>query len=109
MLVAPPGAFLRDRAPDVVVSQAERSAEVTHPHVEGLAGSVAVALAAWLAARSRGQGAPSRDELFEGVAQRLSTGLQVAKGVAAARAWPGDAAPGEVVTRLGNGARVSCQ
>ncbi|MEO0934765.1 MAG: ADP-ribosylglycohydrolase family protein, partial [Cyanobacteria bacterium J06641_2] len=45
MRVAPLGAFFADDM-DLVVEQAVKSAEVTHAHPEGIAGTVAVAVAA---------------------------------------------------------------
>jgi ADP-ribosylglycohydrolase len=50
MRVAPLGAWFADDL-DSVVAQATLSAEVTHAHPEGIAGAIAVALAAALAAR----------------------------------------------------------
>ena len=51
MRAAPIGAYFADN-PALVVAQAELSARVTHAHPEGVAGAVAVALAACFAARA---------------------------------------------------------
>lgn len=54
MRVAPIGAYFADDLPQVV-EQARRSCEVTHAHPEGIAGAVAVAVAAALAWQFRDQ------------------------------------------------------
>ena len=51
MRAAPIGAYFAD-APDLVAEQARRSARVTHAHPEGVAGAIAVAMAACFAARA---------------------------------------------------------
>ncbi|MBC8141325.1 MAG: ADP-ribosylglycohydrolase family protein [Armatimonadetes bacterium] len=53
MRVAPLGAFFADADLSYVAAQATRSAETTHTHVEGIAGAVAVAVAAVIAWRNR--------------------------------------------------------
>src|SRR5947209_19972441 len=53
MPVAPLGAFFADQPLATVCDQARRSAEVTHAHAEGIAGGIAVAVAAALAWRAR--------------------------------------------------------
>ena len=58
MRVAPLGAFFADRSLTVVCDEARRSAEVTHAHAEGIAGGIAVAVAAVLAWRARDAGGP---------------------------------------------------
>ena len=54
MRVAPLGAFFADQPLRVVCEQARLSAEVTHAHPEGIAGAIAVAVAAALAWQRRG-------------------------------------------------------
>jgi hypothetical protein len=54
MRVAPLGAFFADQPLEVVCNQARLSAEVTHAHAEGIAGAIAVAVAAALAWQKRG-------------------------------------------------------
>lgn len=51
MRVAPLGAFFAEDALERVVSEATKSAEVTHQHPEGIAGGIAVAVAAALASQ----------------------------------------------------------
>jgi ADP-ribosylglycohydrolase len=91
MRVAPLGAFFRDADADRVVIEADRSAEVTHAHPEGRAGAVAVALAAWLATRSRGAPSASAREALDIVRARLDPGLDVSRRLALAVDLPGDA------------------
>ena len=71
MRVAPLGAYFADDL-DLLVDQATRSAEVTHTHHEGIAGAVAVAVAAglaWHAGRTGSRLEP--DDFLELVAERV--------------------------------------
>lgn len=104
MRVAPLGAWFHEDL-DEVAEQAAFSAEVTHAHPEGVAGAVAVALAAALAARSRGGTAPLPSALLHEVADRTPAG-PVAEGLRKAAALPGDTAPSEAAGILGNGMRI---
>ena len=52
MRVAPLGAYFAD-APELCAAQAALSSRITHSHPEGVAGGIAVAMAACFAARSR--------------------------------------------------------
>ena len=108
MRVAPLGAFLGDRPDAEVVEQATRSAVVTHAHAEGVAGAVAVALAAGHAARSRGGPAPDAVRTLDAVRAALPPESAVAQGLDSARALPPDTDLGRAVDLLGNGSRVSC-
>ncbi|MFG2109140.1 ADP-ribosylglycohydrolase family protein [Micromonospora chersina] len=108
MRVAPLGAWYADstrRAAD----QARASAEVTHAHPEGIAGAVAVAVAASLAARARLDGdRPEPARLLTVVAGTLDPAGEVHRGVRRAAALLGHPA-GEVADALGNGSRVTAQ
>ncbi len=53
MRVAPLGAYFAEDGAGVIAEQARLSAEVTHAHLEGQAGAIAIALAASFAWRSR--------------------------------------------------------
>ena len=108
MRVAPLGAFLAEETPDVVVEQATRSAEVTHAHPEGVAGAVAVALAAQEAVRSRAELPPTGRALLDSVLDALSGDSRVTEGLREARDLPAETPLPEAVSRLGNGSRVSC-
>ncbi|WP_020662818.1 ADP-ribosylglycohydrolase family protein [Amycolatopsis benzoatilytica] len=103
MRVAPLGAFFGADLPRVLL-EAERSAVVTHAHLEGVAGAVAVAVAASLrAVRPRLGGA----ELLEGVLPFVPPGL-VRDGLAKAARVMGE--PAEVAaSELGAGQRMSAQ
>ena len=105
MRVAPLGAFHLDHGTDVVVADAERSAQVTHPHPEARAGAVAVAVSAWCAARSRQESPPGLHAVLEAVP--LDGGLEVVKRLRLAETLAG-APLEEAIRHLGNGGAVSC-
>jgi ADP-ribosylglycohydrolase len=94
MRVAPLGAFFAGDGYDRVVAEARRSAEVTHAHADGIAGGIAVAVAAAWAVRRDGAlfdlllahtpPGPTRDGIAE--ASRLGP---VGSRVAAARLGSG--------------------
>jgi len=109
MRAGPLGAYFHDAPVDEVVAEAELSAEVTHSHPEGRAGAIAVALAAWIAARRRDSRHRSGQELLATVATHLTPGLQVTSGLAKAVGLTPDAPLSEAVAALGNGSRISCQ
>jgi ADP-ribosylglycohydrolase len=108
MRVAPLGAYLHDAPAESVVAAAERSAEVTHAHPEAKAGAVATAVASWLAARSRGRPMPPLADLWAAVCAPLHHSLEVSRGLQRAASLPPSASLADAVTRLGNGARVTC-
>lgn len=99
MRVAPLGAYTAGDL-DAVVREARASAEVTHAHPEGVAGAVAVAVAA---AHLAGGGAP--EELLATVAENLEAGA-VLTGVDRARRLGPDTSPGQAARELGNGSQV---
>ncbi|MEV4237967.1 ADP-ribosylglycohydrolase family protein, partial [Nocardia sp. NPDC049737] len=71
MRVAPLGAFYAGD-PEKVVTEAVRSAQVTHLHPEGITGAVAVALAAAHAAHARLNGTrPTPTEFITSILDRL--------------------------------------
>jgi ADP-ribosylglycohydrolase len=104
MRVAPLGAWFRADL-DEVVEQAVFSAEVTHAHPEGVAGAVAVAVAAALAARSRGLPAPHGAALLAEVADRTPAG-PVRDGLRRAAEVPADTPAWQAADLLGNGQKV---
>ncbi|MFN3651023.1 MAG: ADP-ribosylglycohydrolase family protein [Armatimonadota bacterium] len=108
MRVAPLGAYFADDL-DAVVEHAARSAAVTHSHPEGIAGAVAVALAAAWAARSREAGErPSRRELLERVRERTPDSEVREKLRHAWSLEPGCSVELAAMA-LGNGSRISAQ
>lgn len=103
MRVAPLGAwFAAD--PAEAARQAARSAEVTHTHPEGVAGAVAVAVAAAWAVRARTEWLTDAD-LLAAVLESTPTG-KVREGIAEARQLLGQQAD-HVAQVLGNGRYVS--
>ena len=103
MRIAPLGAYFADD-PKTVTEQAIRASEVTHQHPEGIAGGVAVAHAAALAARARLSGSPPRD-LLGSVLDHLEDSF-VRKGIEKARKIENAE---EAAYVLGNGSRVTAQ
>lgn len=99
MRVAPLGAYWVDD-PLRAAEQAVLSAEVTHAHPEGIAGAVAVAVAASLAASSQGSAAPGRTEFLDAVIE-LVPGSKVRSGLETASSFRG--LPGSAAGKLGNG------
>ncbi|HET9172019.1 MAG TPA: ADP-ribosylglycohydrolase family protein [Actinospica sp.] len=104
MRVAPLGAYFADDL-DAVAGQAAASAEVTHTHPEGVAGAIAVALAAaLLAADPEIAGA----RLLDAVAERTPPGL-VRDGIRTAVSLLPLSDPRSAAATLGNGHEVSAQ
>lgn len=107
MRVAPLGAYFADDL-DRVVSEARLSAEVTHAHAEGIAGAIAVAVAAAYAARLRGELVPTRRAFIDMVLPHVPRG-QVYDNIAQAREFPTGVSVDHLATTLGNGSQVSAQ
>ena len=104
MRAAPIGAYFASEL-DEVVAQAGRSAEVTHAHPEGIAGAVAVAVAAAQAWRTRGD--PwDREAFFRTVALKTPAG-STRDGIEQAAALPTETTVVEAAVALGNGSAVS--
>ncbi len=99
MRVAPIGAYFYEDLQQVV-RQARLSAEITHAHPDGIAGAVAVALAAALVLRGR-----SQQNLLEEVLKETPEGA-TRQGLEKALLLPADTSLSEVVDTLGNGANV---
>lgn len=106
MRVAPLGAFFADRALDVISAQAVKSAEVTHAHPEGIAGAIAVAVAAALASRARGSSAPLGSGFVEAVRDATPPGY-TQDGITECLSLGADVTPVEAARALGNGAGVT--
>jgi ADP-ribosylglycohydrolase len=105
MRVAPLGAFFADRPLTVIAEQARLSAEITHAHPEGIAGAVAIAVAAALACRAASSSAPLGQAFLEDVRDATPPGY-TKDGIDEALAF-GDASPVEAARALGNGAAVT--
>ncbi|MFJ9885010.1 ADP-ribosylglycohydrolase family protein [Streptomyces sp. NPDC091287] len=96
MRVAPLGARFHEDL-DHVAAQAALSAEVTHAHSDGIAGAVAVAVAAALSARG--------ELTLDAVADRTPEG-PVRDGVRRAARTPFTTEPWKAADLLGNGQRI---
>lgn len=104
MRVAPLGAFFAEDY-EMAAKQARLSALVTHSHPEGVAGAVAVALAAsWLARLQPW----NRQEFFETILQWTPPGL-THQGIRLAASISIDAKPEDAAQILGNGHEVASQ
>jgi ADP-ribosylglycohydrolase len=107
MRVAPVGAYFPD-APRRAATEAAASAEVTHAHPEGIAGAVAVAVAASLAGAARLAGSPPEPRAFlDAVTPHVPEG-RVRVGLGRARRLLG-APVAEAAYELGNGSQVTAQ
>jgi len=106
MRVAPIGAYFADDL-DTLVKQAELSALVTHSHPEGVAGAIAVALAAAMAWKSKNSPTPAR-QFLESIYQRMPAS-EVHTAIGKARDFADDTTVEKAVSVLGNGAEVSAQ
>ena len=107
MRVAPLGAYFADDL-DQVVQEATRSAEVTHAHPEGIAGAIAVAVAAAWAYRLGAGGAPANMTLVDLVLPYVPDSEVRSRLVRAAAFSPGLPAQWAAGT-LGNGSHITAQ
>ena len=112
MRIAPLGAYFADSARRAA-AEAVAASEITHAHPEGLAGGVAVAVAASFAARARlGGRRPTPRELLTAVVDTLDAELGAAGAVrhGLRRAYTLVGQPADAVAReLGNGSAVTAQ
>lgn len=104
MRVAPIGAYFADDL-QRVVDAARASAEVTHAHPEGVAGAIAVAVAAAIAFENRGADSLGRDMLQ--VALELTPSGAVRDGIAKAISIAPETPVEIAATALGNGVQIS--
>ncbi len=108
MRAAPIGAYFAQDL-DMVIEQAERSAEVTHAHPEGIVGAVAVAVAAAVAAGARAEGQrPGFEEFLSRVIARLPQS-EVRSKLHRAQGIPKADSLQFAVSILGNGTGMSAQ
>jgi ADP-ribosylglycohydrolase len=108
MRVAPVGANFSDDY-TAVVREATKSAEVTHRHPEGIAGGVAIAIAAAFAVQNRERlhEESERRRLFDVVLDLMPPG-ETRDGVERARGIYFTTPTEAVANWLGNGTRVTC-
>jgi ADP-ribosylglycohydrolase len=104
MRVAPLGGFFADDL-DRVVEEAARSAEVTHAHPEGVAGAVAVAVAAALLGQSAGQ--PLDSLAFLAAVAERTPASATRDGIVEAQKLDASMKAPEAGAILGNGSRVT--
>ena len=113
MRVALLGAYFVDDL-DLVVKQARKSAEVTHAHPEGIAGTVAVAVAAAFACKFKESNKPnqsnkpSKTEFLNAILPYIPQS-EVASKVLQARDLQDDKSVNSAAAILGNGTKVSAQ
>jgi ADP-ribosylglycohydrolase len=108
MRVAPLGAYFADDM-DLVAGQAALSAQPTHAHGEGIAGAIAIALAAaWAARLVDADPLPSRAEFLELVMAGVPDS-EVRGGIARAIRLEANASVRLAVAALGNGEELSAQ
>lgn len=103
MRVAPLGAWFADDLPRCLI-EAQRSAEITHAHEEGIAGAVAVAATAALLWQHRE--APRAPDALLADVEGLLPPSHVREGVAEARKL-GDANSVTAAATLGNGSGIT--
>ncbi|MGE3853998.1 MAG: ADP-ribosylglycohydrolase family protein [Planctomycetota bacterium] len=104
MRIAPLGAYFAGD-PERAAAEAEVSARVTHTHPEGVAGAVAVAIAASLFAA---HDVADHADFLQHIAGFLSA-TEVRYGLERAASIPDDTTPEDAAAELGNGSRVSAQ
>ncbi|MBN1312727.1 MAG: ADP-ribosylglycohydrolase family protein [Anaerolineae bacterium] len=107
MRVAPVGAYFADDL-EMAATQAHRAAEVTHQHLEGIAGAIAVAVAAAVAHKLRGNNLPGR-AVFIDLILPLIPESEVRDGVLRARNLVPGTSVQSAAEVIGNGSRITCQ
>jgi ADP-ribosylglycohydrolase len=106
MRVAPLGAYFADDRV-ALIENAKLSAEITHAHPEGIAGAIAVAIAAAVASNSRTEAKPSRKDFIDKVLPHIPDS-EVKSGVKRARDIQSTTIE-HVVGMIGNGSQISAQ
>src|SRR5579859_3123301 len=107
MRVAPVGGYFADDLP-AVVDHARRSAEVTHAHPEGIAGGIAVAVAAAIAWQSQNT-RPEKQVFLSRIAELVPQSEVRSKIECAAQPGANWSSLQGVVAALGNGLHISAQ
>lgn len=106
MRAGPLGAWFACDPVEVILEQAQRSAEVTHSHPEGQAGAMAVALAAAYAVNH--PGSESCPEVLAHIHSHLPDG-ETRSIIRRAMGIPFSRPPGVIAAMLGSGERVLAQ
>ena len=105
MRVAPLGAYFADNL-ELVVRQAALSAEVTHAHPEGVAGAIAVAIAAAWCCRNAGAANPNTRAMLQAVLEHTPASA-TRLGIEQARDIPLDEWEYTAANLLGNGEKLT--
>lgn len=108
MRVAPLGAYFADDL-QFVVDQARLSAEITHAHPEGVAGAIAVAVAAGVAAQLKANGEEVNRAQFLNKVLVVLPDSFVREHIRLARDLASTASMAYAVEKLGNGSAISAQ
>jgi ADP-ribosylglycohydrolase len=106
MRAAPLGAFFADQPLSFVAEQARLSSEITHAHPEGIAGGIAVSVAAALAVQAHGSSTPLGKGFIEAVRDATPEGY-THDAIDEALAVPEGATPVQAARLLGNGSGVT--
>lgn len=106
MRVAPVGAYFADDL-ERIPEQAQRSAEVTHAHSEGIAGAIAIAAAAGIACQFSGHTRPIRSDFIDAVLthvpdSEVKSGLRRARDIETTNVR-------QVARMIGNGSAITAQ
>lgn len=107
MRVAPLGAYFADDL-NVVAAMATKSAHVTHFHPEGIAGAIAVAVAAAVASSHKGKSSNLAAKAIWDAVLDITPESKVRARLALAQGCS-DASATEVARAVGNGAEISAQ
>lgn len=106
MRVAPLGAYFADDLERCVV-EARASSLVTHTHSEGVAGAMAVAVAAAMAWELRSSPDAERVRIFFDAVLQHTPESQVRRGILLASTTPPEIPEADVARSLGNGSLVT--
>jgi ADP-ribosylglycohydrolase len=106
MRVAPLGAYFADDL-DRCASEARASSTVTHTHPEGIAGTIAVAIAAAMAWQLRDVRDGTRSQRFFEAVLKLTPESKTRRGILLASQTPPEIAVEDVARALGNGSLVT--
>ena len=106
MRVAPLGAYFADDL-GRCAEEARASSLVTHTHPEGVAGAMAVAVAASMAWQLRGESIQARILKFFDAVLRYTPESQVRRGILVASTTPPEIPAVDVARALGNGSLVT--
>jgi len=106
MRVAPLGAYFADDL-ERCAEEAKTSSLVTHTHPEGVAGAIAVAVAAAMAWQLRTDRATDRVRVFFDAVLRHTPESQVRRGILVASSTPPEIPVTDVARALGNGSLVT--